>query len=135
MSILTRTRSARVAWIVDRAKRRGEAGDVTGARVLLEDVLPLAARTFGGSDPNTLSVRQSLAHWTRKAGDLQRARDQFATLLPVREQVSGPDDVPASSMFAPSVHLNEVPRPSVWCGSNLLRSWCTTLNLEQVARI
>jgi hypothetical protein len=38
----------------------------------------------------------TLAHWTGQAGDPTAARDQFAALLPVREQVLGarhPDTV------------------------------------------
>ena len=36
-------------------------------------------------------TRADLAHWTGEAGDAAAAREMFAELLPVREQVSGPD--------------------------------------------
>jgi hypothetical protein len=47
------------------------------------------ARTVGAGHPRTLSVRANLAKWTGQAGDAAAARDQFAALLPIREQVSG----------------------------------------------
>jgi len=40
---------------------------------------------------NTLTARGNLARWTGEAGDPAAAREMFAELLPVREQVSGPD--------------------------------------------
>ena len=45
--------------------------------------------SLGAEHPGTLTVRANLAHWTGNAGDAAGARDQFATLLPVRERVLG----------------------------------------------
>jgi len=44
---------------------------------------------LGAEHPGTLTARGSLAYWTGEAGDAAGARDQFAALLPVREQVLG----------------------------------------------
>ena len=44
---------------------------------------------MGHQHPDTLTTRDSLAAWTGEAGDAAGARDQFAALLPVREQVLG----------------------------------------------
>ena len=42
--------------------------------------------------PGALAARSELAYSIGQAGDPAAARDQFASLLPVRERVSGPDD-------------------------------------------
>jgi hypothetical protein len=41
--------------------------------------------------PDTLSIRYSLASWTGEAGDPIRARDMLAELLPLHERVFGPN--------------------------------------------
>jgi hypothetical protein len=44
---------------------------------------------FGPEHPRTLAARYILAYWTGQAGDAPSARDQFAALLPAREQILG----------------------------------------------
>jgi hypothetical protein len=92
MSIAARVSSLRIAWMVERAKRLGEAGDAASARDLLLVALPRASRAFGANDHVTLAVRAHLAHWTAKAGDLATARDEYAALMPVSERAYGPED-------------------------------------------
>ena len=48
-------------------------------------------RVSGSGHPQTLSIRDNIAYFTGEAGDAAGARDQFATLLPIRERVSGPE--------------------------------------------
>ena len=44
---------------------------------------------LGAAHPSTLTARASLAQSTGEAGDAGGARDQFAILLPLTEQVLG----------------------------------------------
>jgi hypothetical protein len=46
---------------------------------------------LGAENPGILTDRVNLAYWTGAAGDPAAARDQYATLLPVRQRVSGPE--------------------------------------------
>ena len=94
------------------ARWTGEAGDAAAARDQLAALLPVIKRTLGTEHPDTLTAQRQLDHWTSKVdgrareeaelrdreararstgreGDPAGARDQFAALLPVREQVSG----------------------------------------------
>jgi hypothetical protein len=45
----------------------------------------------GFMEAATKFTRAELARWTGEAGDPAGARDQFAALLPVQEQVLGPE--------------------------------------------
>ena len=52
-----------------------------GRRV--DRLLPVRERVLGAEHPDTLTARASIGRWTGEA------RDQYAALLPVREQVCG----------------------------------------------
>jgi hypothetical protein len=69
----------------------GYRGSYSAARDFFQ--LITDARTehaaYGPENPETLSARHGLAYWTGEAGDAAGARDQFAALLPVREQILG----------------------------------------------
>ena len=47
-------------------------------------------RVLGPQHPDTLTTRANLARWTGTAGDVVKARDQYAALLPLFERVLGP---------------------------------------------
>lgn len=55
----------------------------------MEALLPDVEGVLGSDHPETLTDRDGLAHWTGKAGDLARARDLFAALLPDVTRVVG----------------------------------------------
>ncbi|MCY0906427.1 tetratricopeptide repeat protein [Arthrobacter sp. H14-L1] len=46
---------------------------------------------YGPDHPDTLTTRRHVAYWTGEAGDAERARELFVTLLPDRVRVLGPD--------------------------------------------
>ena len=75
------------------ARALGYSGSYATARDL--SALIGAARgnnnDYGPEHPGTLNARHDLARWTGRAGDAAGARDQFASLLPVRERVLGPE--------------------------------------------
>jgi Tetratricopeptide repeat len=74
------------------AEYLGWSGSYLTARDLSE-VIADAHRdsgSYGPEHPETLDTRHSLATWTGATGDAAGARDQFAALLPIREQVLGP---------------------------------------------
>ena len=79
------------------AQYLGAIGNYAAARDLLQQVLQTRETEPGTehrdtlTDPDTLTVRANLAHWTGQAGDLVAARDQYAALLPVQERLSGVD--------------------------------------------
>jgi hypothetical protein len=62
---------------------------------LAREFLPPAGkgqvRVSGPEHPDTLTDRANLASYTGEVGDAASARDQYATLLPIREKVSGPE--------------------------------------------
>ena len=60
-------------------------------RDMLAALVPVMERVFGPEDPDTVTARANLAHWTGVAGDAAGARDQFAALVPVMERVLGPE--------------------------------------------
>ena len=51
---------------------------------------PSVKRSPDPRDPATLTARENLARFTGEAGNPTAARAQFAELLPIREEVSGP---------------------------------------------
>ena len=69
----------------------GHSGSYPAAR----DLFQLIADAYGEDDAygpeheQTLAARSNLAYWTGQAGDAAGARDQFAALLPIQEQVLG----------------------------------------------
>jgi Domain of unknown function (DUF4062)/Tetratricopeptide repeat len=69
----------------------GYSGNYPAARDLQQRVLRAQAQMAGLEQPDTLTARGNLAHWTGQAGDPAGARDQFAALVPVDEQVLGPE--------------------------------------------
>ena len=58
----------------------------------------------GPEDPETLSIRGSLARWTGEAGDAAGARDQYAALLPILERVLGPEHPDTQAIRAALAH-------------------------------
>ena len=53
----------------------------------MDRLLPVRERVPGAEHPDTLTARASIGRWTGEARDPVAARDQYAALLPVREQV------------------------------------------------
>jgi Domain of unknown function (DUF4062)/Tetratricopeptide repeat len=72
------------------ARYLSESGSYTAALAVQGQILRALAReeTLGAEHPSTLTARAFLADWTGRAGDAAGARDQFAALVPVIEQVS-----------------------------------------------
>jgi tetratricopeptide (TPR) repeat protein len=71
----------------------GRSGSYPAARDLFQ-LIADACRdddAYGAEHPDTLTARAHLARWTGEAGDPAGARDQLATLLPIRERVLGPE--------------------------------------------
>jgi tetratricopeptide repeat protein len=46
---------------------------------------------LGQNDPSTLRTRAEIAHWSGEAGDAREALRLFEEVLPIQEQVLGPD--------------------------------------------
>jgi hypothetical protein len=71
----------------------GYSGSYPAARDLLRLIADALSEddAYGPEHPGTLTAHASLAHWTGMAGDPVEARDQYAALLPAREQVLGPE--------------------------------------------
>jgi hypothetical protein len=69
----------------------------SGSYLAAQDLCQQIADTYGEGDdygpehPDTLAARAGLANWTGAAGDAVAARQQYATLLLIREQVLGPE--------------------------------------------
>jgi DNA-binding MarR family transcriptional regulator len=59
------------------------------ARALGDQILAARMRFFGPDDPDTLTSRGNLAHWTGEAGDPAAARDLFTDLIVDRSRVLG----------------------------------------------
>ena len=84
--------TSRGMWRI--ARYLGFSGSYAAAR----DVFLLIADAYEDDDAHgpehrdTLAARGSLANWTKAAGDVARARDQYAALLPIVERVLGPED-------------------------------------------
>ncbi|WP_147449351.1 serine/threonine-protein kinase [Actinomadura pelletieri] len=77
----------------DQAKEHGEAGRHDVAIALLQSLISDSQRVLGRDHTHTLTSRQALAHWTGKAGDPARARDQLTYLLHDHQHILGPDDI------------------------------------------
>jgi Tetratricopeptide repeat len=75
------------------AQALGYSGSYKAAR----DLFTLIAnahqdsRDYGPEHPRTLEARAHVAYWAGAAGDVAGARDQFAALLPIHEQILGSD--------------------------------------------
>jgi hypothetical protein len=69
----------------------GSSGSYTTARDLFQLITDAhgAHDAYGPGHPGTLGACHQLAYWTGKAGDAAGARDQFAALLPVSEEILG----------------------------------------------
>ena len=69
----------------------GSSGNYPAARDLFQLIADAHRQDadYGPEHPDTLAARHNLAYWTGNAGDAAAARDQLATLLPVRERVLG----------------------------------------------
>ena len=61
------------------------------ARDLCAAILPVRRTAFGAEHPETLLLRENVAHWTGVAGDPAAARDQYAELLTDCERALGPE--------------------------------------------
>lgn len=72
-----------------KAEGAGDAGDAAAARDQLAALLPVVEGALSAEHPQTLAVRNRLAHWTGAAGNPASARDQAALLLIVVTQVLG----------------------------------------------
>ena len=75
------------------ARYLGLSGNYTAARDLFQLIADAHREdhAYGEGHPDTLTVRSYLARWTGQAGDAAAARDQYAALLAVEEQMFGPD--------------------------------------------
>jgi hypothetical protein len=75
------------------AQYLGHSGSYPAARDLYRQIADASAvdEAYGPDHPDTLATRHELAYWTGQAGDATRARNQFAALVPIREQALGPD--------------------------------------------
>ena len=69
----------------------GASGSYSAARDLTRLIVDAHSEddAYGAEHADTLAARHNLAHWTGEAGDAAAARDQYAALLPIQEQVLG----------------------------------------------
>jgi len=73
------------------ARSLEESGDYRGARALWSRIADARAAADGPEHPRTLVARCQQARCTGAAGDAVTARDALAELLPLAEDVLGPD--------------------------------------------
>ena len=71
----------------------GRSGSYPAARDLFQLIADASSEdeAYGAEHPDTLTARARHARWTGEAGNPAGARDQLATLLPIRERVLGPE--------------------------------------------
>jgi len=81
--------TSRGMW--ESARYLGYSGSYLAARDLFRLIADAhrVSDVYGAEHPATLDARHNLAYWTGEAGDAPGARDQFAALLLIREQVQG----------------------------------------------
>ena len=75
------------------ARYLGHSGSYPAARDLSQLITEAHTEldAYGPEHRDTLTARHQLAYWTGEAGDPAGARDQFASLLPIRERILGPE--------------------------------------------
>ena len=79
-------------------RHRAEAGDLTGARTLLEDALAAGELRLGRDDPSLAPLMIDLATIARHVGNLTEAQNQLRRAYAVVVASAGPDDPTALSI-------------------------------------
>lgn len=98
------------------ADEGGEAGDAATARDQMAALLQTAEQILGSEHPETLMIRNRLAHWTGEAGDAAKARDQAAALLPVVERVLSPSHPDTLAVRATMARMTRAAKDPVSAG-------------------
>ncbi len=81
-----------------RARQRGEAGDLTGARTLLEESLAAGELRLGGEDPRLAPLMVDLATIARRLGNLTEAHNQLRRAYAIIAASAGPEHATSLSI-------------------------------------
>jgi hypothetical protein len=80
------------------ARQRAEAGDLTGARTLIEDALANGELLLGPEDPRLVPLMVDLATLARKLGNLTEARNQLRRAYAIIVASAGPEHATSLSI-------------------------------------
>jgi hypothetical protein len=80
------------------ARQRAEAGDLTGARTMIEDALAAGELQLGRDDPRLAPLMVDLATLARKLGNLTEARNQLRRAYAIIVTAAGPEHATALSI-------------------------------------
>lgn len=80
------------------ARHRAEAGDLTGARTMLEDALAAGELRLGRDDPRLAPLMVDLATLARKLGNLTEARNQLRRAYAIIVTAAGPEHATSLSI-------------------------------------
>jgi hypothetical protein len=80
------------------ARQRGEAGDLTGARTMLEDALATGELRLGREDPRLAPLMVDLATIARRLGNLTEARNQLRRAYAIIVASAGPEHATSLSI-------------------------------------
>jgi hypothetical protein len=80
------------------ARQRAEAGDLTGARTMLEEALASGELQLGRDDPRLAPLMVDLATLARKLGNLTEARNQLRRAYSIVVSAAGPEHATALSI-------------------------------------
>ena len=80
------------------ARQQAEAGDLTGARTLIEDALTAGQVRLGRDDPRLVPLMVDLATLARKLGNLTEARNQLRRAYAIIVAAAGPEHATSLSI-------------------------------------
>jgi Tetratricopeptide repeat len=80
------------------ARQRAEAGDLTGARTMIEDALAAGELQLGRDDPRLAPLMVDLATLARKLGNLTEARNQLRRAYAIIVTAAGPEHATSLSI-------------------------------------
>jgi hypothetical protein len=80
------------------ARQRAEAGDLTGARTMIEDALAAGELRLGRDDPRLAPLMVDLATLARKLGNLTEARNQLRRAYAIIVTAAGPEHATSLSI-------------------------------------
>ena len=80
------------------ARQLAEAGDLTGARTLIEDALAAGELRLGGEDPRLAPLMVDLATIARRLGNLTEARNQLRRAYAIIVASAGPEHATSLSI-------------------------------------
>jgi hypothetical protein len=80
------------------ARQQAEAGDLTGARTVIEDALTIGEVRLGRDDPRLVPLMVDLATLARKLGNLTEARNQLRRAYAIIVATAGPEHATSLSI-------------------------------------